>query len=123
MVQSQVCEAKLICQDNDGRRMLEKACRDQECWVRGSRIYKKYPAKLLTKYQKEVAIGRDGLSISSDNKFDITPFFPLLAYPQRESQAWKNFEQEVLKAETCDAQDFEQLDAGDHHSELEKAML
>ena len=96
LLANQVCEAKLICKDEFSKLLLERSCVEQDFWVGGSRLFSKVKRRLLTKYAKEIEIGCDGLSMSSDNKFDISPFYPLLAFPQRENKQWAAFEKRVL---------------------------
>ena len=47
---------------------------------------------------KEIEIGRDKLSLY-DDAFDVTPFYPLLAFPDRDDKKFLQFEKRMIDAE------------------------
>ena len=100
MIQGQVCEAKIICEDQVSSNLLEKACLGADSWP-GKRIYGKIAIKHMTKYLKEVEIGKDSLSLfeNPNNKFDVTPFYPLIAFPERNDPKFKQFEKRMIDAD------------------------
>ena len=68
--------------------MLEQSCRKHNFWPESEDspgIYAKVPIKHITKYAKELKIGGNSLSLGG-NPFDVTPFFPLLAFPRRDDK-------------------------------------
>jgi len=88
LVQNQVCEGKIICKDKASCDILEQICRTNNYWPVNDdcpRIYPKVPIRLITKYNKEITLGCSLLSLV-DNEFDITPFYPLLAFPRRDDR-------------------------------------
>ena len=64
-------------------------------------MYPKVPMKLITKFSKELLIGKDNLSMSPDNPWDITPFYPLLSFPQRDDVKYQQFEKRMTRAESA----------------------
>ena len=101
MIADQKCEAKLICENATSRTMLERACKRLEFWNHSNRLFKKVPQKLLIKYNKELLLGKQVISLNSDNLFAISPFYPLCAFPERDEERWKNFEKRMIRAETA----------------------
>lgn len=50
-------------------------------WYSVKNNFPTVPIKLVTKYAKELYIGKDCLSMTNDCQYDITPFYPLLTFP------------------------------------------
>ena len=96
----QVCHAKIICQDETSKRLLERGCRNNDFWTAADRqkVYPTVVIKHITKYMKEIEIGRDKLSLY-DDAFDVTPFYPLLAFPDRNDKKFLQFEKRMIDAE------------------------
>ena len=38
--------------------------------------------------------------MSAENPFDISPFYPLCAFPVRENKTWIEFERKMIRAES-----------------------
>ena len=81
--------------------MLERACQRLDFWNHSSKMFKKVPQKLLIKYHKELLLGKQGISLNSDNPFAISPFYPLCTFPERDEERWKNFEKRMIRAESA----------------------
>jgi len=80
----QLCNARFLCPDSVDSKMaraFEQSCKAREMWFENPRSYPKVPMKLITKYQKEIAVGKDCLSLTNDSNYDISPFYPLLTFP------------------------------------------
>ena len=50
-------------------------------WYKHQIMFPREPLRLVTKYAKEIEVGRDCMSLSSDDLFDVSPFYPLLTFP------------------------------------------
>ena len=65
---------------------LEKSCKKHESWFdENTWKYPKVEFKHITKYLTEFRIGQKSLKVENRTQFDISPFWPLLTFPEREN--------------------------------------
>lgn len=83
-IANQICNARLLCPKDATERLakrFEQCLIDREMWFEKDQRYPKVPVRLITKYAKEIQVGKDCLSMTNDCQYDITPFYPLLTFP------------------------------------------
>lgn len=56
--------------------------------------------RYITKYLKEILIGRDVFQMKNKRSYDISPLFPLLTFPDRDNKIFINLEHRMRRAET-----------------------
>lgn len=90
----------MICSDALDCELLQKSCRSNNFWQfdEGKGVFPTFEVKYITKYLKEVEIGRERHTLFDDS-FDVTPFYPLLAFPERTNKQYKQFERRMIDAE------------------------
>lgn len=44
-----------------------------------------FEARHITKYFKEISIGKESLKKENDETFNITPLYPLMTFPKQEN--------------------------------------
>ena len=82
--------------------MLKNSCIKYDFWPKNeTNTVNKVSQKMLLRYSTEIKIGCESLSLNADNKYDISPFYPLCAFPQRDKKSWIDFEKKMIRAESA----------------------
>lgn len=56
---------------------------------------------LFTRYAKEIKIGQQVLKLEANKQYDVSPFYPLLTFPDMNSSSYKTLERQCLKSENA----------------------
>ena len=100
-ISKQTCSSKIICKEAYGplKDIFEQCCRGKDNWFKENIWqFPKVQQRLITKYHKELQIAkRDSTRFESLEKSELTPFYPLLCYPERENPAYQKFERRMMR--------------------------
>lgn len=78
--------------------MFEKSCKAKDMWFDNMRWeFPNVEARHITKYFKEISIGKESLKKENNETFNITPLYPLLTFPKQENAHYQKFIKRISK--------------------------